>query len=101
MTLETLIPIISVVIAIAGFVLGRISASRSDGKQDGVILTEIGYLKKGNDDIIRKMNDQDHRYNELAEKVVAVDESAKQAHKRITELRDEIKADKQGKERTL
>nr|DAM35826.1 MAG TPA: hypothetical protein [Caudoviricetes sp.] len=101
MTLETLIPIISVVIAIAGFVLGRISASRSDGKQDGVILTEIGYLKKGNDDIIRKMNEQDHRYNELAEKVVAVDESAKQAHKRITELRDEIKADKQGKERTL
>ena len=101
MTLETLIPIISVVIAIAGFVLGRISASRSDGKQDGVILTEIGYLKKGNDDIIRKMNEQDHRYNELAEKVVAVDESAKQAHKRINELRDEIKADKQGKERTL
>ena len=47
------------------------------------------------------MNEQDHRYNELAEKVVAVDESAKQAHKRITELRDEIKADKQGKERTL
>ena len=101
MTLETLIPIISVVIAIAGFVLGRISASRSDGKQDGVILTEIGYLKKGNDDIIRKMNEQDHRYNELAEKVIAIDESAKQAHKRITELRDEIKANKQGKERTL
>ena len=90
MSLDDLIPIISAAIAIAAFIIGRVSASRSDGKQDGAMLTDIGYLKKGNDEILRKLEAQDHKYNELSERLVAVDESAKQAHKRITELREEM-----------
>lgn len=90
MNLDDLIPIISAAIAIAAFIIGRISASRSDGKQDGAMLTDIGYLKKSSDEILRKLEAQDHKYNELAEKLVAVDESAKQAHKRISELREEM-----------
>ena len=90
MSLDNIIPILSAVITIAAFVAGRMSASRSDGKQDGAMLTDIGYLKKGNDEILRKLETHDHKYNELSERLVAVDESAKQAHKRISELREEM-----------
>lgn len=86
MTLNDILSLISPALAIATFFIGRASASKADGKQDGVILTEIGYLKKGNDDIIRKMEQQEHQYNELDRRVTAVTESAKQAHKRIDEL---------------
>ena len=54
---------VSVVLGIAGFFIGRLSASKADGKQDGVILTEIGYLKSGVDDIKRKIESRQMAHN--------------------------------------
>lgn len=86
MEIGALLSAVSVVLGIAGFFIGRMSASKADGKKDGVILTEIGYLKSGVDDIKRKIEEDDTRYYKLAERVAAVEQSAKQAHKRIDEL---------------
>ncbi len=86
MEIGALLSAVSVVLGIAGFFIGRLSASKADGKQDGVILTEIGYLKSGVDDIKRKIEEDDTRYYKLAERVAAVEQSAKQAHKRIDEI---------------
>lgn len=83
MEIGALLSAVSVVLGIAGFFIGRLSASKADGKQDGVILTEIGYLKSGVDDIKRKIEEDDTRYYKMAERVAAVEQSVKQAHKRI------------------
>lgn len=57
-----------------------------EGKSSGTILTEIGYIKSGVDDIKRKQDKQDERHVEIISRVTAVEQSAKQAHHRIDRL---------------
>lgn len=61
-----------------------------EGKKDGVILTEIGYIKSGVDDIKRKQETQDKQHIEVITRLTAVEESSKQAHHRIDEIQDKI-----------
>jgi len=88
---------LTVVISIACTVLGaaigyatfrknREKDVEEEGKADGVILTEIGYIKAGIDDIKRKQDKQDELYIKIAERLTAVEASAKQAHHRIDRL---------------
>lgn len=81
---------ISVTAAICGIVFGVISIFRNkheddtrDGKKDGVLLTELGYIKSGVDDIKRKQEKQEQQHIEIVSRLTAVEASAKQAHKRI------------------
>jgi len=62
------------------------SDDTSQGKTSGTILTEIGYIKAGVDDIKRKQDKQDERHVEIISRVTAVEQSAKQAHHRIDRL---------------
>lgn len=62
------------------------SDDTSQGKTSGTILTEIGYIKSGVDDIKRKQDKQDERHVEIISRVTAVEQSAKQAHHRIDRL---------------
>lgn len=76
----------TVVGAGAAVITLRRTASRADteeGKASGTILTEIGYIKSGVDDIKRHQEKQDDRYLDLRQRVTAVEASAKQAHKRL------------------
>lgn len=57
--------------------------NKIEGQEKGVLLTEIGYIKAGVDDIKRKQDNQEGKHNDLAERVTRVEESAKQAHLRI------------------
>ena len=96
-----LITFISLVIGIAASacaVYFGVKKSRRDnkaddaeeGKKDGVILTEIGYIKSGVDDIKRKQETQEKPHIEVITRITAVEESSKQAHHRIDELQDKI-----------
>ena len=58
----------------------------SEGKEAGTMLTEIGYIKGGIDRIERKQDAQDARYIGMAERMSAVESSAKSAHHRIDRL---------------
>jgi len=58
----------------------------NEGKESGTILTEIGYIKAGVDDIKRKQEKQDERHLEIISRITAVEQSAKQAHHRIDRL---------------
>ena len=60
--------------------------AKDEGKNSGVILTEMGYIKSGIDDIKRKQERTDTQYTELHSKTVANESSAKQAHRRIDDL---------------
>jgi len=50
------------------------------------MLSDIGYIKGGIDDIKHKQEKSDDRHIELCERVTAVESSASQAHKRIDRI---------------
>lgn len=56
------------------------------GLSDGVVLTEIGYIKSGIDDIKRKQDAQEARHLEVISRLTAVEGAARQAHKRLDGL---------------
>lgn len=58
----------------------------NEGKESGTILTEIGYIKAGVDDIKRKQEKQDERHLEIISRITTVEQSAKQAHHRLDRL---------------
>lgn len=59
----------------------------TEAKQDGVVLTELGYIKSGVDDIKRKQDKQEQQHIEVVTRLTAVEESTRQAHRRIDELK--------------
>lgn len=91
--METLSVVLSAIFGIGGIVFGIISAVRNkktddtkEAKEDGIILTELGYIKSGVDDIKRKQEKQDTHNLDFVKHITVVEESAKQAHKRIDKL---------------
>lgn len=49
-------------------------------------MSDIGYIKAGIDDLKRKQEAAELRHFALAERITKVEESSKQAHKRIDRL---------------
>lgn len=56
------------------------------GKGQGVLLTEIGYIKCGIDRIEKKQDSFETKHNSLTERVARVEESTKSAHHRIDRM---------------
>lgn len=81
--------VLGAVIGVAGYKMNVEKNSKTDGQDKGVMLTELGYIKAGIDDIKREQRDQEGRHNSLAERVTRVEESAKQAHLRINRMEKE------------
>ena len=83
----------SILFGIGGLVFGIISAVRNkktddtkEAKEDGIVLTELGYIKSGIDDIKHKQFEQDKQNLNFVKELTVVEESTKQAHKRIDKL---------------
>lgn len=74
--------------ALATFFVGRFSAARSSGKDDGVLLTDMGYIKSGVDDIRREQREQAKTNIEVLTRLVAVEAAARQAHQRLDTLEE-------------
>lgn len=80
--------------AIVAILTLRRSASKDDeedGNTKGTILTEIGYIKSGVDDIKRHQEKQDDQYLDLRQRVTKVEASATQAHKRLDSIEETCK----------
>lgn len=91
--MEIIFSIFSVFFGISGLVFGIITAVRNkktddkkDAKEDGIVLTELGYIKKGIDGIEKRLEKQENQYVDVVKHLTAVEESTKQAHKRIDKL---------------
>ncbi len=81
--------LISAATAISGIVLGWLGRSRTvrrDGAEDGELRASVNYIRQGVDDLRVELRAQGQRYDMLAERVTRVEESAKQAHRRIDRL---------------
>ena len=97
MTIDLLATIFGIVGTISAIIFAVLAFRRNNkaddtsfGKQTGEILTNIGYIKSGVDDIKRKQERQDEQHIEVVERLSAVESSTKQAHHRIDSLEKTI-----------
>jgi len=88
--------IISAAAAISGIVLGWLGRSRSvrqdtatEASKDARLQADIEFIKRGVDDLRIEQRAQGKRFDDLTERVTRVEESAKQAHKRLDRLEAE------------
>lgn len=88
--------VVGVVCTVLGAILSYIAFSRnktkddkSEGQQTGVVLTELGYIKGGIDDLKAENREQRKVNTEVYSRLSAVESSAKQAHHRIDRLEAE------------
>lgn len=82
--------IVSVVIGIAGVIYGIYQGIHSNGSHDGSLVSDVGYIKGGVDDIKRKQEKQDEQHLLVVERLASVESSAKQAHHRIDALEEKL-----------
>ena len=96
-TLQAITLALSIVGTVTAVVVGTVSTRRNaikdtteDGKHNGIILTELGYIKAGVDDVKAEQREQRSINTQHSERITAVEESAKQAHKRLDRIQSQI-----------
>ena len=74
------------VLSYAAFFRNSKQDSKAEGKNDGTILTEIGYIKANTDEIKNEQKEQRKVNADHTERLAKVEASAKQAHLRIDRM---------------
>lgn len=94
MTVELTV-LISIATGLGGFIISYLKWGKardqdiqSEGRQDGVMLTELGYIKANTEDIKTEQKEQRKINTEVYERLASVESSAKQAHHRIDHLEE-------------
>ena len=90
--------LVGLVCTVGSFVLAWLVFSKTQKKEDraegasiATITSDMGYIKSSVDGIDKKLEKQADKHTDLLERVCGVEESAKQAHKRIDGLEGEIR----------
>lgn len=85
--------ILGIVSSVCAIVFGYLAFFRNrkkddteEGKSAGTMLSDIGYIKAGVDDIKTEQKEQRKTNIEVVSRLTAVEESTRQAHKRIDEI---------------
>lgn len=103
---------VATVIGIIGGVFGILTATctvitffatrkknhRNDGEDDGWLKSDVEYLKRGSDEVRLDIKDLSRKQDATTERVVRLEESAKQAHKRIDNVERRLNHNKGGEE---
>jgi len=69
-----------------GYKKGLQKESSDSGREAGALKADMEYIKRRIDDVLLEQKDTNKSVNALAERVSKVEESAKQAHKRIDRI---------------
>lgn len=82
--------VISAIATVGGMWLGWLAKGREQAKEHRTeggsaarMQTDMDYIKRGVDELRLEAKDQGRRFDELSERVTRVEESSKQAHKRL------------------
>lgn len=78
--INVLIGVLAFALSVGTFFIGRMTAAKNTGQEYGVMLTDIGYIKSGIDDMKKKMEQSDKRYIDLEKRVTALEEIVKIYH---------------------
>ncbi len=92
----TIVAIAGLILAIAGFYLGRITNHKAEGKEAGSLATDLKYIKESVERIESRLNDDvkrlEGRCDELSKQMVTIAgtaakgyESAKMEHNRLND----------------
>ncbi len=79
--LNLLTAAVGMALSVGTFFIGRMTAAKTSGQEYGVMLTEIGYIKSGVDDMKKKMEQSDKRYIDMEKRLSKVEEAMKIYHK--------------------
>jgi len=76
-----LIAVIGCALSVGTFFIGRTTAAKNDGRENGQVLTELGYIKKGIDGLEKDIKEIKDQYAALDVRVSKVEEAMKIYHK--------------------
>jgi hypothetical protein len=95
MDLTVVTAIVSAAAALSGIVLGWAGRARSvkqdakqETKEEALQRADVEYIKRGVDDMKVEQKLQGQRFEAFSERLTRVEESSKQAHKRIDRLEE-------------
>lgn len=71
--LAVLTPIISVLIAYLGFRRNQKNDTKSEGQQEGVLQSDVGYIKSGVDRLEKRLDRMDEKESLFAERLTTVE----------------------------
>lgn len=80
-----------IIFAYLGYNRGVKMQCKDEGIDSGELKANITYIRSGVDDIKIDLKAQERRVGDLSERVIRVEESNKNAHQRIDEIKDELK----------
>jgi hypothetical protein len=69
-----------------GYKKGLMKDAYGEGNNDAALRSDTQYIKRRIDDVLLEQKDTNKSINALAERVTRVEESSKQAHKRIDRI---------------
>jgi len=76
-----LIAVLGCALSVGTFFIGRTTAAKNDGRENGQVLTELGYIKKGIDGLEKDIKEIKDQYAALDVRVSKVEEAMKIYHK--------------------
>ena len=80
----------AIIFGYIAFVRNRDSDKQKEAKSDATILTELGYIKGGIDDVKAEQREQRKMNTDFIGRLVSVEASAKQAHKRNDHIEQQL-----------
>ena len=90
MTLNIVMTVVSLAASVSGIVFALLAFKRSErqdqksaGKSEGLIMSDIGYIKACVDRMEKNLASVDERYRNLVERLAKVEEGLSNAEKRI------------------
>lgn len=84
--LQTISMPLSIGIAVIGFMRTTKKDAKDDGAQVATMMSDIGYIKSGVDDVKAEQRTQRVWNEDMVARMAKVEASAAQAHKRLDEL---------------
>lgn len=78
--------LVGLIISYAVFSRNKAKDDKGEGQQIGQVISDVGYIKSGIDDIKSEQREQRKINTELFTRIATVEASAKQAHKRLDHM---------------
>lgn len=82
---------VSALIAVLGFMRNSKKDAKDDGAQVATMMSDIGYIKSGVDDVKAEQRTQRVWNEDMVVRMAKVEASAAQAHKRLDEMHGTVR----------